>query len=218
MQEQVGTPYKKAKQQWDLRMGDAIIRAKYWRMMALGLLCMSFVLVIGIIYYASQPKQIPYVIEVSQNGEALYKGDVGSQVITPSEKHIRFYLKKFIEYTRTLSSDVVVVKKQWRNAYHFLTPTGSSILSTYSKEMKPLENYKDFRIDIKFTSILEHSQYTRQVNWFEYIWNANGELVSRVHWRGIFKYEFRFPSTAEHVEQNPLGFFIDTFNWTEVQE
>lgn len=214
----VETPYRRAKQEWDLRMGDALVRARIWRITTFWLLGICTILVGGIIFYAMEPKRVPYIIEIQANGEARYKGEIDPFKFIPSETHVQYYLKKFIEYTRTLSSDIVVVKKNWRDAYHYLTPAGSNILSTYAKELQPLVRYKDFRVDIKFTSILQHSQYTRQVNWIESVWNSHGELLSQIHWRGVFKYEFRFPSTIEHLEKNPLGFFVDSFNWTEVAE
>lgn len=214
--EKLETPYRRAKQEWDSRMGDSIIRARAWRRMSVGLLLICGILSFGTIYYASQPRNIPYIIEINNDGEAVYKGNIGDYSFSASEKNVRYYLKKFIEYTRTLSSDVVVVKKNWLDAYFFLTPSGGSILNTYARDMSPLTRYKDYRIDIRFSSILEHSQFTRQVNWYEFVWNSNGKLISQTHWRGIFKYEFRIPSSIEHLEKNPLGFFIDTFNWTEV--
>lgn len=213
----IETPYRKAKQEWDTRMGDSLSRARAWKKVSMILLVICAILSMGIIFYSLQPRKIPYVIEVRENGEAQYKGDIGEHTLTVEEKHVRYYLKKFVENTRTLSSDVVVVKKNWREAYFFLTPTGASILNTYAQEIQPLSRYVTERVDIKFNSILEHSKATRQVNWTEYIWNAQGELISITPWRGIFKLEYKIPTAQEQLEKNPMGIFIDTFNWTEVQ-
>ena len=64
------TPYQKAAQAWDERMGAARVQAKNWRLVALGLLALSCLLTIGLMTVASDSRITPYVVEVSTSGES----------------------------------------------------------------------------------------------------------------------------------------------------
>lgn len=213
----IDTPYQQAKQCWDKRLGQAQTQAKLWSICTLFLVILCGALGFGVVSLLDDPRIVPHIIEVDKNGSVEYKGSVYDQRFQITETHIRHHLFKFLEYVRSLSSDVVVVKRNWKAAYHYLTPSGSEILNTYAREVKPLTRYKTYRVDIKITSVLEHSQYTRQVNWIETTWSKEGKIFERSSWRGIFKYELHPVSKIEILRYNPLGFFIDAFNWVKVE-
>ncbi len=214
---EIDTPYKLAKQQWDKRLGQAQMQVRFWSASTLFLLCITGALSFGIISLLDAPRVVPHIIEVDKNGSAEYLGSVYEQRFQITEKHVRHYLFRFLEYVRSLSSDIVVVKQNWKNAYYFLTPAGAEILTTYARDIDPLTRFKTERVDIKITSVLEHSQYSRQVNWIETIWDKNGKIIDRSSWRGLFKIELRPINDPVLIKYNPLGFFIDAFNWTKVE-
>ena len=64
------TPYQKAAQVWDERIGSARVQAKNWRLMAFGSLILSAGLASGLVWQSTQGSVTPWVIEVDRLGRA----------------------------------------------------------------------------------------------------------------------------------------------------
>ena len=64
------TPYQRAAQVWDDRIGSARVQAKNWRLMALGCLGLCFVTSGALVWRSMQSTVTPYVVEVDHLGEA----------------------------------------------------------------------------------------------------------------------------------------------------
>ena len=62
------TPYQKAKQEVDNRLGSALVRGKNWRLAFFGQTILSAILAGGFIWQGAQASVIPYVIEVDASG------------------------------------------------------------------------------------------------------------------------------------------------------
>ena len=71
------TPYQKAAQVWDERIGSARVQAKNWRLMAFGSLILSAGLASGLVWQSTQGSITPWVIEVDRLGQA--------QAVEPSQ-------------------------------------------------------------------------------------------------------------------------------------
>ena len=65
------TPYQRAGQVWDERIGSARVQARNWRLMALGSLALSFALSGGLLWQSLQSRVVPYVVEVDKLGYAI---------------------------------------------------------------------------------------------------------------------------------------------------
>ena len=64
------TPYQRAGQLWDDRIGSARVQARNWRLMAFGGLALSTAMAGGLIWQSLQSRVTPYVVEVDRLGEA----------------------------------------------------------------------------------------------------------------------------------------------------
>ena len=64
------TPYQKAAQVWDERIGSARVQAQNWRLMALGSLGLSIVLAGILLWLGRTSAVIPYIVEVDPRGGA----------------------------------------------------------------------------------------------------------------------------------------------------
>src|SRR5947199_8230117 len=64
------TPYQKAAQVWDERIGSARVQAKNWRLMAFGSLVLSAVLATGLLWQSIRGTIAPWVVEVDRLGQA----------------------------------------------------------------------------------------------------------------------------------------------------
>jgi type IV secretion system protein TrbF len=55
------TPYLKARQEWDRRMGMTVVQARNWRLAAFAALGLILVSLFGLIYLGAQPKALASV-------------------------------------------------------------------------------------------------------------------------------------------------------------
>ena len=115
------TPYQKAAQVWDERIGTSRVQARNWRLMALGSLALSLILAGDpALARADRARPIPYIVEVDPRGGARAVGPA-AETYKPSDAQIAFHLARFVDNVRSLSIDPVVVRQNWLKAYDFVT-------------------------------------------------------------------------------------------------
>ncbi|MFI2869182.1 VirB8/TrbF family protein, partial [Klebsiella aerogenes] len=64
------TPYQKAAQVWDERIGSARVQARNWRLIAFGNLALAAGLAGGLVWHATRGTVVPWVVQVDQFGQA----------------------------------------------------------------------------------------------------------------------------------------------------
>jgi type IV secretory pathway TrbF-like protein len=215
------TPYMRARQEWDSRMGSAVVQARSWRLAAFGSIALVLVALGGVIYLGAQPKAVPHIVEIDRLGGATYRGAVGQPAseYKPSEETIRYHLRRFIEDTRTVSSDPAVLKKNWLEAYALVTTNGGNMLTAYVQkpENEPFHRSQDERASVEVLALVAVSKDTWQIDWRETRWDKNGNPLGDTLWRGMFRVVLETPKTEEAIARNPIGLYVDEFHWDKVQ-
>src|SRR5471030_2600442 len=64
------TPYQRAAQVWDDRIGSARVQAKNWRLAFFGALTLSAGLTAGLVWATARGSIVPWVVQVDRLGEA----------------------------------------------------------------------------------------------------------------------------------------------------
>jgi type IV secretion system protein VirB5 len=213
------TPYKKAQQEWDSRMGSALVHARNWRLAAFASLGLVALAMAGLVYLGAKPKAVPHIIEVDRLGEPRYRGPAGAAAYVPSEAVLKFHLRRFIESTRSISSDAAVLRQRWLEAYALVTPRGANMLSAYVAQPgnDPFKRAQEERVTAEVLSMLRVSADTWQIDWRESRWDKRGyPLGEAVTWRAMVKVVLETPKTDEALVQNPLGLFIDEIHWDRI--
>ena len=100
------TPYQRAGQAWDQRIGSARVQAGNWRLIALGLLASNIVQSGGMIWQAARGTVTPWVVEVDRLGQTLAVGPA-VRGYRPPDPVIAWTLSRFVENTRALPADPV---------------------------------------------------------------------------------------------------------------
>ena len=121
------TPYQKAGQVWDERIGSARVQAKNWRLMAIGCLGLCFVTSSALVWRSMQSTVTPYVVEVDETGAARAVTPAIERY-TANDAQIAHHLAGFIQHVRGLSIDPVVVRENWLKAYNFVTDRAATCL------------------------------------------------------------------------------------------
>src|SRR4029077_20859726 len=101
------TPYQKAAQVWDDRIGSARVQAKNWRLMAFGCLALSTGLADSLVWQSTQGTITPWVGEGDRLGQAQRVAPVNADY-QPTDPQIAYHLARFIEDVRGLPADAIV--------------------------------------------------------------------------------------------------------------
>ena len=213
------TPYRRARQEWDARMGSALVHAKNWRLATFASMGAVLVMAGGMIYLGALPKAVPHIIEVDRLGAASYHGPVGQADYVPTEAVVTYHLRRFIEDTRAISSDLAVLKQNWLDAYTLLTPRGGRMLSAFVAEAgeRSVSARPGRARHGRILSAVRAAGDTWQVDWRETAWDKNGSpMGAPVVWRAMLRTLVVTPKTAEAMKANPIGLYIDELHWDKV--
>jgi len=206
------TPYQRAGQLWDERIGSARVQARNWRLMAFGCLFLTAGTSAGLAWQSLQSRVTPYVVEVDRLGEArvVQAADVGYR---PTDPQVAWHLARFIRSVRSVSLDPVLMRRDWLEAYDFATKRGSQFLGEYARAASPFANVGERTVSVQVTSVVRASDKSFQVKWTETAFERGSQAgVSR--WTAILTIVTRPPASADVLRKNPLGIYVDAIDWS----
>lgn len=207
------TPYQRAAQAWDDRIGSARVQAKNWRIAALIALGMSAILAAGLVWRSTQSYVTPYVVELTTDGtvRAVGPADVTYE---PTDAQIAYHLAGFIQNTRSVSIDPIIVRQNWMQAYAYATDKAAAILNTYAQENDPFADIGKRSVSINVTSVVRASDDSFTVRWRETAFR-NGAETGRENWTATLSVITDPPRDAETLHRNPLGLYVHGINWSK---
>jgi type IV secretion system protein VirB5 len=210
------TPYQRAGQVWDERIGSARVQARNWRLMAFGTLTLSCAMSGALVWQSLQSRVTPYVVEVDRLGEprALAEAETRYQ---PTDAQIAWHLGRFVEIVRGISLDPVLMRRDWLSAYDFATPRGARFLDSYARAADPFARIGERTVSVQVTSVVRASDRAFQVKWVETAFER-GTQAGSSHWTAILTVVTKPPSTADTLRKNPLGIYVDAIDWTRELE
>ncbi len=206
------TPYQKAAQLWDERLGSARVQARNWRLMAFGSLTLAVGLAGGIVWQSTQSRITPYVVEVDKLGEVRAVGPA-IRPYQPSDAQIAWYLARFITNVRSLSIDPVLVRQSWLEAYDFATDHSAVFLNDFARANDPFKAIGQRSVSIQVTSVIRASDESFQVKWMEQTYE-HGNLAKTERWTAILSIVLQPPRTADVLRKNPLGLYVNGLSWS----
>jgi type IV secretion system protein TrbF len=206
------TPYQKAGQVWDERIGSARVQARNWRWMAFGGLLLSTGLSGGLLWQSMQSRVVPYVVEVDRLGEARAVAPVAADY-RPTDPQIAWHLGRFVSNVRSISLDPVLMRENWLSAYDFVTDRGGQFLGEYARSADPFGQVGTRTVSVQVTSVVRASDRSFQVKWTETAYER-GSLAGTSRWTAILSVVVRPPSSAEALRKNPLGLYVDAIDWS----
>lgn len=207
------TPYQRAGQAWDDRMGAARVQAANWRMATLGLLAANLALGGGLTWLATRGSVTPWVVEVSRDGGPRITAPA-VQGARPTDPMIAWTLARFIADVRTNSTDPVVMRQGWLRAYDFVDTAGATVLSDHARRQDPFAQVGRAQVTVTVTSVVRATPSSFQVGWVEKRY-ADGQLAATERWTAILTLVIKPPRTAEALRANPLGIFVSAIAWSK---
>jgi type IV secretion system protein VirB5 len=206
------TPYQRAGQAWDDRIGSARVQAKNWRLMALGQLAIVAGLSGALAWQSTRGTVVPWIVEVDRSGRAVAVGPA-EQGHRASDPEIAWHLARFIEQVRSVPVDPIVLRQDWLAAYDFTTDRGAVALNDYARVNDPFSRVGKEQIAVDVSSVIRASPDSFRVAWSERRY-SEGQLAGTENWTAILTVVVQPPTTAEALRKNPLGIFVHAINWS----
>ena len=211
------TPFKKAKQEWDERIGSSVVQARNWRTCCFITLVLSIILTGVIAYLVTQNRVIPIMVGLDkESGEAKAIGKVEDGVFSPGPLQIKYFLSQFIRFVRAVPLDQVVIKQNWLRAYTYLRSDASGLLNeiTVKDADSPLKKIGKLIVSVQPISVIQiPDTNSYQMRWKETQYSAQGQKMDEYSMVGTFSIEIDPPKDEETIQENPLGLFIKSFQW-----
>ena len=211
----IQSPFARASQAWDERIGSARVQARNWRVMAFAAIALSGVLSGGLLYQSSRTRIEAYVVQVDPQGRVAGEAQLLDRGYTPTSAQIAFHIAELIRRVRSRPSDPVVLKQNWEEAYHYLAGDALTAMSEYGAHAGLSDPTKqDMTATVEIVSVLQRSDASYQVRWKETTYE-NGSRGAVSYWTGLFTTKIVAPTTGRAVFQNPLGLYVTSFNWSQ---
>lgn len=209
---QPATPYQKAAQVWDERIGSARGQAHNWRLMAFGCLALSLLIVGGLLWQLGRSTVTPYVVEVDTHGQVRAVGPA-LEAYRPTDAQIARELERFVRNVRSLPLDPVVLRSNWLEAYDYATDRGAAALNVFARDNDPFGRVGRVTVTVEVTSVVRASDASFQVRWIERS-TVSGSPGGVERWTAIVTVVLQPPRNAERLRKNPLGIYVHGLDWS----
>ncbi|MQB35461.1 conjugal transfer protein TrbF [Agrobacterium tumefaciens] len=206
------TPYQKAAEVWDERIGSARVQAKNWRYMAFGSLVLSAGFAAALVYQSARGTVVPWVVQVDKLGQAQAVAPATAD-FRPTDPQVAWHLARFIEQTRSIPADPIIVRQNWLRAYEWTTDRGAVALNDYARANDPFTKVGKQQIAVDVSSVIRASPDSFRVAWIERHFE-NGQISTTERWTAILTIVIQPPRDAERLKVNPLGIYVNAINWS----
>ncbi|TIX92793.1 conjugal transfer protein TrbF [Rhizobium sp. P44RR-XXIV] len=206
------TPYQKAAQVWDERIGSARVQAKNWRFMAFGSLILSAGFAAALVWQSTRGTVVPWVVQVDKLGQAQTVA-AASADYRPTDPQVAWHLARFIEQVRSIPADPIIVRQNWLRAYDWTTDRGATALNDYARSNDPFTKVGKQQVAVEVSSVIRASPDSFRVAWVERRYE-NGQLSTTERWTAILTIVIQPPRDAERLKSNPLGIYVNAISWS----
>lgn len=206
------TPYQRAGQVWDERMGLSLAHARNWRRIAFANLALAAFLGAGWWAQSRQAVVRPFVVEVSEWGETQKITALDGRY-EPTSAQISHALATWIRQVRSKPTDPVVIRQNWLAAYDLLTPKAASFLNAWAQSHDPFAEVGREAVEVAVLSVVRRSERSFDLQWRETRF-VGGQQAGQARWRALITVRLQPPKTEAELMKNPLGIRIEDVSWT----
>lgn len=207
------TPYQRAGQLWDERIGSARVQARNWRLMAFGCLALALGSSAALAWQARRASITPWIVQVDRIGrlQAVGPAEAGYR---PTDPEVAWQLARFIEDVRGLPADPVILRRQWLSAYQHARGEAALFLTEAARQADPFAQVGREQVSVQVSSVVRASPESFRVEWTEAHYAA-GQLTSSERWTAILTVQLDRPRDPETLSRNPLGVYVTHISWSK---
>ena len=220
--QQDANPFLDTRRAWNGVWEESLSNARRWRLIALFEAVLLALALFGLIHLGSQPKAIPYVVEVNKLGEVAYSGRL--EPARADSNVIKASIASFVADLRMVTPDASLQAEAVNRVYAYISkgdPALGRVNSFYgaAKEASPYVRAVDEIVSVAIDDVLPSSQNSWQVDWTETTRDRKGEKAVTAKWRGLVTIVLVPPSasTSEaQLRRNPLGVYVQDVTWSRL--
>ncbi|MDH0615389.1 MULTISPECIES: conjugal transfer protein TrbF [unclassified Agrobacterium] len=206
------TPYQRAAQVWDERIGSARVQARNWRYMAFGSLILSAGFAAALVWQSARGTVVPWVVQVDRLGQAQAVAPATAD-FRPTDPQVAWHLGRFIEQVRSIPADPIIVRQNWLRAYEWTTDRGAAALNDYARANDPFTKVGKQQVAVEVSSVIRASPDSFRVAWTERHYES-GQLSTTERWTAILTIAIQPPRDTERLRANPLGIYVNAISWS----
>lgn len=213
------SPFQRARQEWDDRIGAPVVRAKNWRI-AFFISSATTLMLGGIVIYKTffAPLEL---WAVPTNDRGVITGTVhrfAAQRYEPTRDQVAADIAQWIEWVRTRPADGVKLRADFEKAYLFMDDVAKRKLNEYNRKYDPFTAYNTpdkmakKTVTMTFPKVLPMEGSSYHATWTETVWEYGQP-------RPPYTMTATFTATASGqkndtlINLNPAGTTILDFDW-----
>ena len=215
--------YLQARREWDERYGDLVLGKRNWQITSAGLMFLSIVLALGIVWTSARSKVVPYIVEVDKLGYAITIPSALTASSTPAtvERMKRYEIATFIRNARSVCSDPIVEQNMLNDLLAHAHGAANKFLESYFHAddfaKNPFQIMKHQTVSVQIQTIIQASPSSYEVRWTENAVDPSGSPLGTKQWNAILETEIQPQNSTDTVISNPLGFYVTRLSWAEQQ-
>jgi type IV secretion system protein VirB5 len=206
------TPYQRAAQVWDDRMGLTLAHARNWRRLAFANLALAGLLGVGWGLQARQSVVKPFVVEVASWGQTQKITPINDRY-DPTDAQMGYALAEWVRDVRSKSIDPIVIRQNWLKAYDLVTPKAAAFLNAWAQTHDPFAQAGQEAVTVEVLNVVRRTARTFDLQWRETRY-VNGQQAAQGRWRALITTTLQPPKTEAELMKDPLGIKIEDVSWT----
>ena len=204
------------RERWHEEWARHVYERNLWQKVAFISLGVNVLAVLGMCWFGSQTKIVPYIVEVDKLGAAtaVQRADTPMFANVPN---IKAHLARWIENTRSVYTDVAAEKKAVNQAYSSVNNNSPAfnMLNDYFTKNEPFKRAETESVTVQVESVQPISEKTWRIEWQEDHKDRNGGLISHQEQQATVTLVINPPTDEATILVNPLGIYIDSFSWSQ---
>jgi len=212
-----------ARSEFASAFGDLARGKRNWQLLAFSLTGLLALVTLAYVRLAASSRIVPYVVEVDRFGQVVAVG-TAEQMKAPDQRLVASQLAQFLRAIRTvLPTEAAAAQAEMvRRGYAFVAPEAAAFLNDFfaspANDPRVLGARLTRQVDITAVLRVPNSDVWR-LQWTETERSTQpGGPIRRTAWEGYATIKLAPPATAEAIQDNPLGLYVTSLNWTQVGE
>lgn len=206
------TPYLRAKQIWDNRIGDGYAHARNWRIMAFCMAGVSLIFAAGFVYEATRTKIAAYYVPISEIGRPG-KVVLAGNTYTPTNAAITYFLSDWVRTAFSKSLDPIVLRENMMRSFAVLRGKAFTTMTEWANQNDPMKDVGHSARTVTVDAILQRTDTTWEVDWSETTF-TDGARSGVARYTGLFSVDATPPSNQAELLANPLGLHLNSITWS----
>lgn len=192
--------------EWLLRIRSAVMVVEFIMMVLLAALAL---------YLGTLPKTVPWVVELTEDGEATYREDVVAALAawSPSDATKRYFISHYISDMRSVSTDDYINKENANSVYSRSVDRATEAVGRWYSENNPVKRSKYEYTQIPLSDMAVVAYTTDGLKW-KVTWRENTyrlsdrQITASQQIEAIITVQYYLPDTERRRRENPIGLYI----------